>query len=508
MKKQLLLILCILMSIDAFSTIPINIIGEFNVEKNLTYSYQTTGTFPSSSGTKAKWTITNGRFEDNSSTTLYQDLDSRTVRVVWTGTGIGTISFSYQNGSGELYEGSCSVTITGSNTDGGSTGGSTGGNNNYYCSSDLYGLWRYISDPKRLAEGDTGIKGNKVVFDSEYSGFTPTENKNIIIRWRKSDNLDFASNTDSASFSPVFKVNKNLPVEGEDGYIMYLQYYYDKDKQLYYAAKRGYMKLRLLPMPYLVANKRAINIGQDIELTVENASDIQSVNWSSNANISLVSGQGSINAIFNPVTKGEIFVDATIKYIGREYNTKERIWVGAPSNVILNSTGGGNLTEGSKLMVRALSDGATTYKWRISTGISFTDYPGVSEVTTDKGYVYLTGKSLIGNRNQLRTIYCTSYNDFGEGKGGVLQFNSPKQIDPDNGYVKASKLTDLQESYIEDLQESYDIRIYSISSSRLVYTENDVKEFDLNKISLPRGIYLIEKIDSNGNKTKQKVLKN
>ncbi|MBF0760718.1 hypothetical protein IR148_06640 [Dysgonomonas mossii] len=397
MKKILLMIYLSLFTLLSFAQNTVMITGESRPKVNQTYNYRITSGFHGVSGTKATWKVTNGKFL-NGTTTLSQDVDAMSADVIWTNAGqSGTLSYSYTNGSSSYsytngsssYSGTYNVSID-SNDSGGGTGGG--------CDYKLVG-------PGSVYSGDTisynlHVSTNDLYINSYVSW---TYDENYLRRIENKPNDDYRTITFIVKYSHK---DVGLNVQGKfrisSGANAYIQCQSKKSSTL-----KG-QPAKMIP------SSSAVYQGNKITYTLDIPSDMREqvvVNWQGSMLLSLLSGEGTCEAVYYAAREGNAIAKATVSYNGQSYAVEDssvRIILDPnPSSISYNAIKNytdisrldrvGSLTFGSEIR------GATKFQWYGGFPVEYKGSKTSASVTVDKKHIISKGFGM--------TIWVTASND-------------------------------------------------------------------------------------------------
>lgn len=225
----------------------------------------------------------------------------------------------------------------------------------------------------------------------------------------------------------------------------------------------------------------------------------QSVSWQSGQNMTLISGQGTPNAVFRASGNGYGTVKAKVVYDnGQTFEIENSdIWVGPPAPLTsLTGFEQGTFAPNQRVYIGAMSGGATDYIWGLSGDARFdlSYYQGmaiapiVTSVPTGQGMftIEVYAKNQCGRSNAIR-------------KSGIV--NGTNSGDPTPPMVeKSGTVSDVTSTPVS-------IKIYSFNTGSVVYQKKNVVNFNIQDTGLNDGIYIVETIDSKGNRTSNKVFK-
>ncbi|WP_165041656.1 T9SS type A sorting domain-containing protein [Dysgonomonas sp. ZJ709] len=261
---------------------------------------------------------------------------------------------------------------------------------------------------------------------------------------------------------------------------------------LYYYLRKTTWGFPVTGSPYIVAINNTVCTGNDVLYKIENLEG--SATWEAKTNLSLVNTDAiGWRATFKPLGNGTSTAKATVKHPnGKIYSLENSsVWVGAPQfKATLNYPGTALPRKDSYYVpylasygVSADMNGATSYKWydmpRVVT-YSSPDHAGISS-TDDVASFYVIGTNQCGTLRRNFKIYA-----------------SQTEFQPN--------LRSLSEDVIEE-PSTASIRIYSLTTGSVVYTEKNIMNFNIENTGLKKGIYVLEKTDGEGNVTRIKVAK-
>lgn len=251
--------------------------------------------------------------------------------------------------------------------------------------------------------------------------------------------------------------------------------------------------------------------------------------WESAKNLTLVSGQGTSKAIFKGSGNGYGKVKATIKYDGKEYIVENSdVWVGPPGSRPFIS-GPTEMFYGRQGTFSIVSDVpyATDYTWTMydSPNANFV-FGNTGKNVTVEGYRLLPlppgglrPKSTQGPA-ALVALGAAATNKCGCGPYGGYSFTISEQnnngggtnpgggINPGGGSGPGGGTGPGVIEFSAPITPSpLHIKVYSLITGSLVYQEKNVVDFNIQNTGLKEGLYIVEKTDSNGNVTKDKVAK-
>ncbi len=384
MKKILLMIYLSLFALLSFAQNTVMITGESRPKVNQTYNYRITSGFHGVSGTKATWKVTNGKFL-NGTTTLSQDVDAMSADVIWTNAGqSGTLSYSYTNGSSS-YSGTYNVSID-SNDSGGGTGG----------------IEIKFVGPQSVSPGDTityhfHINTN-LIKEEELSW---TYDSNYLKRITNKPDDNFKTITFIVKYTHV---NLNTNVKAE------------------YKNKTYTVNTSIIGKPAkMIPSSSQVYQGNKITYTLDIPSNIRDqvvVNWQGSMLLSLLSGEGTCEAVYYAAREGNAIAKATVSYKGQSYAVEDssvRIILDPnPSSISYNAIKNytdisrfdrvGSLTFGSEIR------GATKFQWYGGFPDQYKGSKTSATVTVDKKHIISKGFGMTiwvtaSNNKESVTIY-------------------------------------------------------------------------------------------------------
>ncbi|QIK61487.1 T9SS type A sorting domain-containing protein [Dysgonomonas sp. HDW5A] len=221
------------------------------------------------------------------------------------------------------------------------------------------------------------------------------------------------------------------------------------------------------------------------------------VEWRGSANMTLISGQGTANAIFKSTGNGAGIVSAFIKYKGENFICENsRVWIGPEASPTidgdLGSINTARLNSEYGFYAKGLPRNTIgQYRWGygaknslkyIETDINFVVLKSPSSGTSFM--VTLSVENPCGWSPPSSIVY--RINSGGKDKGPVYPLKNALVIDEDQPEIKS-------------------VKIYNLSGV-LVYSDNAVDgSFDIKSTVLTDGVYIIEKFDGE-NRTSEKVM--
>lgn len=239
------------------------------------------------------------------------------------------------------------------------------------------------------------------------------------------------------------------------------------------------------------------NVSFSLQGTIPQGSTIE---WIAADNFTLVSGQGTTNAIFRTgSTNSTATVKAKITYPGfSETLQNSEVWVGVPETPsgVSGFSNGKNFNFNSLYSLSAYeSKGATEYIWSITDGGEIRKY----DVNGNRNVEMYTSINVGWNQTKSFSLRVSARNKCGtsgeRALTGYVTFSGPGGIDEFS----------LRSATIELEPEIKSVKVYNLSGV-LVYSDNAVNgSFDIKSTVLNDGIYIIEKFDGE-NRTSEKVI--
>jgi len=275
--------------------------------------------------------------------------------------------------------------------------------------------------------------------------------------------------------------------------------------------------------PYSISSNRTsvCDTDQDITYIINETLPAEcEINWTSE-DLTLISGQGQNSATFRLKSNnlsGKVSVSASIKDLKEktwcEIQNSE-VWVGAPPKPqlmehpwyenLLKPNGTYNLL--------ARGDYATNLIWDIEGGT-------IKDIKNSQYSGYTTGSATVLTDNvpyAMFNISVKAENECGcsqavTGATAVVEDIIP----PGGGGLKPKPPGDgilLSAPLLPGLQPMstatpVTVRVYNFNTGSLVHQQKNAVDFNLQGTNLKPGIYVVEKTDSGGNKTTEKVKKN
>ncbi|WP_221412120.1 T9SS type A sorting domain-containing protein [Dysgonomonas sp. ZJ279] len=228
---------------------------------------------------------------------------------------------------------------------------------------------------------------------------------------------------------------------------------------------------------------------------IEEAPDAK-ITWTATSNATLQSGQGTPNATFKGVGNGNAEIRAVIVYKGKTFTIQKTFWVGPPA-LFRPPTANGplclNIRDDVKATIKLEMKGLNRtydYKWEKGSGKRF-------EFLTKTSNYAIVQPLEIG---QIAILY--SANNQCGWSGPVIILRDVAMCNS-NEWVMKSALDDVADSE----PSTASIRIYSLTTGSVVYTEKNIMNFNIENTGLKKGIYVLEKTDGEGNVTRIKVAK-
>jgi len=253
---------------------------------------------------------------------------------------------------------------------------------------------------------------------------------------------------------------------------------------------------KITPNKYVICANENISYGLSYKMGEIPPNSI--IIWQAGQNMTLVSGQGTPNAIFKGNGNGIGKVKATVSYDGQTFEIENSdVWVGPPAPLTsLTGFEQGTFAPNQRVYIGAMSLGAIDYMWNLSGDARFdlSYYQGmaiapiVTSVPTGQGMftIEVYAKNQCGRSNAIR-------------KSGIV--NGTNSGDPTPPMVeKSGTVSDVTTTPVS-------IRIYNFNTGSVVYQKKNVVNFNIQDTGLNDGIYIVETIDSKGNRTSNKVFK-
>lgn len=245
------------------------------------------------------------------------------------------------------------------------------------------------------------------------------------------------------------------------------------------------------------------NICKNNTLTYSlNIPDNMPVTWQAVENMTLVSGQGTKTATFSGKTSGYGKVSATVTYNNRQYtfeNNKVNVLPGTPTvpygRIEVSGAGYDNkVPVGTRVLIKVAGGtyglGITEYDWKLYEWQRYIK-GYYSENGIEKEGVYIELPAY--DAPPIAKIVATPWNDCGQG----AYILSNLEIE-NSGYYKSAA----------DNPNPVEVKVYSFNSGKLVHHEKAAIGFNIRNTTLEDGIYIVETTDSEGNVTRDKVMKN
>lgn len=247
------------------------------------------------------------------------------------------------------------------------------------------------------------------------------------------------------------------------------------------------------PVFKIYSNESVVCNGENVTYFV-NTTGPTPISWQAGNNMTLVSGQESSTPIFKASGNNFGVVKATLTSGGKSYNVENsQVWIGAPK---YNESADNNqltqyrdLTE-TFMLTAPFYGNPTIYEWKVNGTDLSSRY-----INDDAGTISILFKYLpvgVYEYSVKATNAC--------GTSLIRTFLVTIVADPDEVPILKSSTTIGEES-------PKSIKIYSINTGSLMYTEKGIINFNIENVPLNKGVYLIESVDDKGNVVREKVVK-
>lgn len=222
------------------------------------------------------------------------------------------------------------------------------------------------------------------------------------------------------------------------------------------------------------------------------------IQWIGDANMTIVSGQGTQTATFksNSTHNGCSTIKAIMMMGKTAYEVEKKVWIGDPMGSI-------TINNGFKNEYVEYESISLTYTNTISKGTLEVKTTGPCYATINNGKIMAQSTSLNGSTYEPITIQAFIKHDCGTiysntWRGSVVG----GRIDKGNGAGQNIVATSLS---LDD--PTFSIKVYSFPSGALVHQEKDISNFNIQNTSLKKGIYFIETTKNDGIIEREKAIK-
>jgi len=304
----------------------------------------------------------------------------------------------------------------------------------------------------------------------------------------------------------------------------------------------GYKDILVHPKHALKLNSQSIICtNNNASYEIEPAIGTGTVNWLSDTNMSLVSGQGTSTATYKASGNKNDYnpVKAVIRYDKVDYPVENsQVWVGAPiaPQIGTRLLGGEILSDTTYFTIANLPQKSFWGAYNVG-GFDGSGFLWTTDFNTTPGQVINrpVNQRLIIPEHPLETgLYITTSN------ATYARTNYTSEIDPRTGLPLPARSADLYywaenrcgwsqnptyfrinfknppilKSQVEvlkpltiDPSSPVSIKIHSFSSGELVYQNKKAINFNINETNLKKGIYIVTTTDDKGNITQDKIMK-
>lgn len=239
-----------------------------------------------------------------------------------------------------------------------------------------------------------------------------------------------------------------------------------------------------------MSESKVIREGELITYKVEESHPANSIVWSYNSHVKLISGQGTNEAVFQTIGNGMIEIQTTVKYKTKTLTIKNSdVWVGPPiggNNRIFDHTVGVDM-EG--VWLDAPVYGAESHKWYYPDG----------KLLSEDSKVFLSINWLRSYQKKGGGVFThVGYNALGTGTSKATLYI---QMEPQIPIERSLKMSE------DTKNKTVSIKIYCLKNGLLVYQEKNLVNFNIQNTNLNPDIYILETTDTEGNIFREKVAK-
>lgn len=234
------------------------------------------------------------------------------------------------------------------------------------------------------------------------------------------------------------------------------------------------------------------------------------INWTAGNNFTLLSGQNTSNATFRAYGNGRGKVMAQVSIGGTSKIIENNsVWIGAPNEsageISGFETNGMEFVCGSVYLFSIYPTAGTEYIWTVEGGRILTDRPSDDQ----NSYVYIETNMVRPKSKLYFSLSVQSKNSCGSGPATVRQgyviFGDPIDLSL-KSKVEGKDIKNIDFNNINN-DEVVNVKVYKISGE-LIYSKNEILNFNVKSLNLKNGIYIIETLNNNEGIKREKIIIN
>lgn len=297
----------------------------------------------------------------------------------------------------------------------------------------------------------------------------------------------------------------------------------------------GYKEIRVI-CPVIVEEKTELCANENIGYKLVNYRPGATIRWEAGSNLSLVSGQGTSNAIFKGTGNGYGTVKAIITYEGSNYTVESSVWVNNAqphipahklrfTNIANNKAYWCSSHSGNSFVF--VDDGVRTDKFDYYDVKVYTLVNGMpkqeifSRTYVQPGEIMPSYSPTEWHLFKIRGINKYGVSDWYETEVRLCdcriydEINGITGCDCNNnggGGGSGDETGDnegilLFNASASDPSSPVSVQIYSFTTGKVVYKDKKAYNFDLQTTNLKEGVYIVVTTDQNGNTKSEKIMK-